>query len=110
MMASPDTAACPGSPRWPWPLASSAAAPPTQKTSAKAAIASAATRRTKSGRSGKDGRQRNADDLQAARQTAERELAQVVLADAQDRGGVTIAGQLQRVGHVGQQVAQRLTD
>ena len=41
MIASPETAACAGSPSSAWREASAAAAPPTQKISAKTAIASA---------------------------------------------------------------------
>src|SRR4051812_18632729 len=101
MIASPETAAWAGSPRWACPLASAAAAPPTQNTRAKAAIASAVTRRARPGRSGKDGLQRHADDLQPAGQAVQRELAQVVLRDAEHLRRVAVAGELERLGDVG---------
>src|SRR3954468_10762183 len=99
MIASPETAACAGNPRSAWCEASAAAAPPTQKISANAAIDSAPARRARSGRSGIDRLQRHPDDLEAARQAAKRELTQVVLGDAEDRGGVAVAGHRERVGH-----------
>src|SRR3954452_671375 len=110
MIARPETAAWAGSPRCARPEASAAAAPPTQKTSAKAAIASAATRRERPGRSGKDALQRDSDDLQASGEAAERGLPQVVLRHAEHRRCVAVAGQLQRLGDVRQQVTERLTD
>src|SRR3954452_10880429 len=106
MIAKPETAAWAGSPRWPCPDASSAAAPPTQKTSAKAAIASAAARRCRAGRSGKDGLERDADDLQPPREAVERELAQLVLADTEHRRGVTVSRECQRLRDMREQLAQ----
>src|SRR3954452_3441345 len=107
MIASPDTAACPARPRWPCPDPSAAAAPPTQKINANAAKPSAVARRRSDGRSGKDGPQRHADDLEAAVQPAERELAQVVLGGAEHGCGVALPGQLQRVGDVREELAER---
>src|SRR3954464_8725572 len=112
MIASPETAACAGRPRWPWREASSATAPPTQKTRANAAMASAVARRRSDGRprgSGKDSLQRHADDLEASGEPAEGELAQLVLGDAEHGRGVALAGQLQRRGRVRQQLAQGRT-
>src|SRR4051795_11818765 len=54
MIARPETAACADRPEEGDPDAAAPAAPPTQNTSAKAAIASADARRRRSGRSGKD--------------------------------------------------------
>src|SRR4051794_5572884 len=96
MIARPDPAACPARPRCPCPDASSAAAPPTQKISVNAAIASAVARCRSDGRSGKDSLQRHADDLEAAREPPERELAQLVLGDSEHGRGVAVAGQLER--------------
>src|SRR4051794_27041824 len=107
-IARPETAACAGRPRWAWPEASAAAAPPTQNTSANAAIASAVARRPRSGRSGKDGLQRHADDLHPPGEAVEGELAQIVLADAEHLGCVAVARELERLGDVGEEVAQRL--
>src|SRR3954454_25197681 len=110
MIATPETAAFAGRPRWPCLEASSAAAPPTQKTRANAAMASAAARRRSDGRpraSGKDRLQRHADDLEPAREPAERELPPLVLGDSEHRRGVAVAGQLEGRGHVRQQLAQR---
>src|SRR3954454_2541491 len=107
MIARPDTAACAGRPRGAWCEASAAAAPPTQKTSANAAIASAPARRARPGRSGIDRVDRHADDRQPSRRSVERVLAQVVLRDAQYAGRVAVSRQLERVGDVREEVAQR---
>src|SRR5215208_6470730 len=110
MIASPEMAAWAGSPRSPWPDAASAAPPPTQKISANAASSSASARRGRAGRSGKDRLQWHADDLQPARQAVEREAAQVVLGDAQHVRGAAVAGRLQRLRHVREQIAQDTAD
>src|SRR3954468_18115645 len=110
MIARPDTAAWAGSPRSACPDAASAAAPPTQKINPNAASSSANARRGSPGRSGKDRLERDADDLQPPREAVERKPAQVVLRDAEDVGGVAVAGRLERFRDVREEVAQCLLD
>src|SRR4051794_39723330 len=57
---------------------------------------------------GEDRLERHADDLQAAGQAVEGELAQVVLGDAEHRGGVAVAGELEGVGDARQELAQQV--